>query len=555
MESQHPENPDYFEELVDMLRTALQQPPVISSPSAPACSMAKPAAFSGEVSECSGFLLQCSLYFKMLPQQFINDHAKITFIISLLSGRARQLAQSMWNTNSPVTRSQERFVAHFREVFGTCTSSLSVHDELFRLQQAKQSIHEYTLHFPTLAASSEWNETALLSAYRRGLNPRIQQQMTIFDNTVGLESFMQKALHISQHLNAAQLDSQPMSDTSPGPAPPTSEPMQTDKYHLSHAEKVRRRQLNLCLYCGQGHIVRTCPMRPTPPVVSTIHINSTAMNIPHNDGLLILAQKSVPVKTLLDSGSSGNFISSHLFKPHKIPRLKNPTTCQIIKIQGKPLGQGMVTSCTPTLKLRLPDRHKEEISFLVLGGCYCGYPQHQPVIKWETSDIQQWSDFCLTHCFKALHEEDFALIGSTSIESPHSSDSGEIPLAYWAFQDMFSKSAATRLPPHRPWHCAIDLLPGATLPKGHIYPLSISETQAMEEYIKEALSQGFIRPSTSLAASSFFFVGKKDRGLRPCIDYRHLNSQTVKFSYPLPLVPTALEELRGVKVFSKLDLR
>ncbi|MGL5583251.1 MAG: reverse transcriptase/ribonuclease H family protein, partial [Cetobacterium sp.] len=53
----------------------------------------------------------------------------------------------------------------------------------------------------------------------------------------------------------------------------------------------------------------------------------------------------------------------------------------------------------------------------------------------------------------------------------------------------------------------------------------------------------------------FFFVAKKDGGLRPCIDYRHLNSQTIKFSYPLPLVPAALEQLRGATIFSKLDLR
>ncbi len=65
----------------------------------------------------------------------------------------------------------------------------------------------------------------------------------------------------------------------------------------------------------------------------------------------------------------------------------------------------------------------------------------------------------------------------------------------------------------------------------------------MEEYIREALQQQFIRSSTSPAASSFFFVGKKDGGLRPCIDYRTLNSQTVKLPYPLPLFPAALEEL------------
>ncbi|KAK3544142.1 hypothetical protein QTP86_002969 [Hemibagrus guttatus] len=54
----------------------------------------------------------------------------------------------------------------------------------------------------------------------------------------------------------------------------------------------------------------------------------------------------------------------------------------------------------------------------------------------------------------------------------------------------------------------------------------------MEEYIEEALAVGHIRPSSSLAAAGFFFVGKKDGGLRPCIDYRGLNAITVRYPYP-----------------------
>ncbi|KAI4894775.1 hypothetical protein NFI96_013552 [Prochilodus magdalenae] len=77
----------------------------------------------------------------------------------------------------------------------------------------------------------------------------------------------------------------------------------------------------------------------------------------------------------------------------------------------------------------------------------------------------------------------------------------------------------------------------------------------MEEYIQEALSQGYIRPSTSPAAAGFFFVKKKDGGLRPCIDYRGLNAITKSYAYPLPLVPVALEQLRGATIFTKLDLR
>ncbi|KAK3517701.1 hypothetical protein QTP70_015679 [Hemibagrus guttatus] len=100
--------------------------------------------------------------------------------------------------------------------------------------------------------------------------------------------------------------------------------------------------------------------------------------------------------------------------------------------------------------------------------------------------------------------------------------------------------------PERPslaqvWDCAIDLLPNASPPKGRIYPLSLPESKAMEDYIETALAAGHIRPSTSPAAAGFFFVGKKDGGLRPCIDYRGLNAVTVRYPYPLPLVPAALE--------------
>ncbi|KAK3538352.1 hypothetical protein QTP70_035208 [Hemibagrus guttatus] len=48
---------------------------------------------------------------------------------------------------------------------------------------------------------------------------------------------------------------------------------------------------------------------------------------------------------------------------------------------------------------------------------------------------------------------------------------------------------------------------------------------------------------------------ERELWLRPCIDYRGLNAITVRYPYPLPLVPAALEQLRGARVFTKLDLR
>ncbi len=73
-----------------------------------------------------------------------------------------------------------------------------------------------------------------------------------------------------------------------------------------------------------------------------------------------------------------------------------------------------------------------------------------------------------------------------AVESPEASVIPMIPFDYRAFQDVFSKQVATKLPPHRAWDCAIDLLPGYKLPKVRVYSLSIPERKAMEEYIKEA---------------------------------------------------------------------
>ncbi|XP_029114156.1 uncharacterized protein lrfn4b, partial [Scleropages formosus] len=64
-----------------------------------------------------------------------------------------------------------------------------------------------------------------------------------------------------------------------------------------------------------------------------------------------------------------------------------------------------------------------------------------------------------------------------------------------------------------------------------------------------------IRPSTSPASAGFFFIEKKDGGLRPCIDYRGLNNICVKYPHPLPLISAALENIQQAQWFTKLDLR
>ncbi|KAK1797558.1 hypothetical protein P4O66_000851 [Electrophorus voltai] len=67
----------------------------------------------------------------------------------------------------------------------------------------------------------------------------------------------------------------------------------------------------------------------------------------------------------------------------------------------------------------------------------------------------------------------------------------------------------------------------------------------------QATVQGYICSSTSPASAGVFFIKKKDRGLRPCVDYQGLNKLLVTYPCPLPLVPVALEQLRGAWYFTR----
>jgi hypothetical protein len=51
------------------------------------------------------------------------------------------------------------------------------------------------------------------------------------------------------------------------------------------------------------------------------------------------------------------------------------------------------------------------------------------------------------------------------------------------------------------------------------------------------------------------FVEKKDGTKRMCIDYRTLNSMTIKNKYPLPRIEDLMDRLKKAKFFSKIDLR
>ena len=131
-----------------------------------------------------------------------------------------------------------------------------------------------------------------------------------------------------------------------------------------------------------------------------------------------------------------------------------------------------------------------------------------------------------------------------------------IPDEYKRHQRVFGEEESRRFPGPRIWDHAIELKPGApsTIP-GRIYALTQVEQKALETFVQEHLTKGYIRPSKSPYASPFFFIKKKDGKLRPVQDYRKINEWTVKNRYPLPLIPELIARVKGATLFTKFDVR
>ncbi|XP_075449328.1 uncharacterized protein LOC142490792 [Ascaphus truei] len=137
---------------------------------------------------------------------------------------------------------------------------------------------------------------------------------------------------------------------------------------------------------------------------------------------------------------------------------------------------------------------------------FLGLPKlrhHNPKIDWATNQVTAWGQHCHGSCFPVFRT-------ISEVWLPIETSSSCFPVCYQEVADIFDKKQAEELPPHQPYDCAVNLLPGAKPLRGRTYPLSEPETKAMRNYISESLERGFIRKSSSPARAGFFFVSKKD---------------------------------------------
>ena len=300
-------------------------------------------------------------------------------------------------------------------------------------------------------------------------------------------------------------------------------------------------------------------------------------------------EEGVVTEVLLDSGATGLVISKEFARKHKFRRTKLERPIYVRNVDGT-LNYARPIVNTVEVEIFFKG-HKERTLIDVIGGQKWSVilgmlwlKCHNLEIDWKTGEVTMTR--CPDECGKKwrtgrqtklgwkkqeereekerrkLTIEEEKMIARIVEEKENEEEKlielrvteEMVPRRFHKYLKVFEKKKSERMLTRKTWDHVIDLREGFVPKKSKIYPLSRVEREEVQEFVKDQLRKGYIRPLKSPQTSLVFFVSKKDEKKRMVQDYQYLNSWTIKNNYPLPLILDLIDSIGKKKVFTKMDL-
>ncbi len=234
--------------------------------------------------------------------------------MTLLTGRAIDWAAAVWDSDSRFKYSVDYFIQQLREVFEYPAGGRDISTQIINITQGNRTAAEYTVEFRTLAAQSGWNDVALKAMFHRSLSTELQTELACKGEDSSFSEFVSLAIKIDNLMRQA-----PKCKGSGGN--PHDEPMQLNISRFSEVDRERRRQHQLCFYCGEaGHRSLGCQHKSqAAPRVNIEHFSLLS----NKSFTLAIALKtdtlSLELTAMIDSGAALNLINKDIVSKYNIP--------------------------------------------------------------------------------------------------------------------------------------------------------------------------------------------------------------------------------------------
>uniref|UniRef100_A0A8D2CSN3 Retrotransposon Gag like 3 n=1 Tax=Sciurus vulgaris TaxID=55149 RepID=A0A8D2CSN3_SCIVU len=229
-----------------------------------------PLAFNGDAQKLPEFLIQLNSYMRVRGHLYPTEAALVSFVGNRFSGEAGRWFQPLLDIQSPLLEQFESFIQVLLDTFDNPENLEDANHHIRQLCQGEGSIHQYATHFHLIAQELNWDESTLCIQFQEGLASSILNELSLTSSATNLSNLITQCVSLEEKLSG-EADPNPPgaspSEDRDGPESPPAEnqPVQavSNRPHLSEAERARRREGHLCLYCGHpGHFARDCPVKP-----------------------------------------------------------------------------------------------------------------------------------------------------------------------------------------------------------------------------------------------------------------------------------------------------